>query len=250
MKTDYLVHIMLTTSTGTHMLDSGGEIGRHWQRNQNKTLADFKAEPEAVLDWYCKRDDDGNIIDAHPEVTVSLFHKLTSGIIWQDDLCREFNAMPCHDWRGHYCGISSEQSEWLDMRGFVQPHEYRHAYVDSRSDGWNTYNWENNFSQVIQGHNLELEDAPYVLIQIHNGADVRGGYTDAKLFRLADYTEHHAVLTDDCFFSVENAGGENITLDWHGEWLADGTCASNQDILDFAKACDGNAVTGHQNNDY
>lgn len=242
MNTANLIHTMLTTSTGTHMLDSGGDNGRNWQRNQSKTLADFNAEPEAVLDWYCKRDDDGNIIDAHPEVTVSLFHKLTSGVIWQDDFCREFNAMPCDDWHGGaYYGISSEQSEWLDMRGFVQPHG---------NEGWNTYNWENNFSQVIQGHNLELEGEPYVLIQIHGGADVRGGYTDAKLFRLADYAEHYAVLTDDCFFGVENADGEDITLDWNGEWLADGTCASDEDFLAFAKACDGNAVTGCQNNDY
>mgnify|MGYP003113883225 CR=1 FL=1 len=188
MNTANLIHTMLTTSTGTHMLDSGGDNGRHWQRNQSKSLADFNAEPEAVLEWYCKRDDAGNIIEASPEVTVSLFHKLTSGVIWQDDYCREFNAMPCDDWRGDYYGTSSEQSEWLDMRGFVQPHG---------SDGWNTYNWDNNFSQVIQGHNLELEGEHYVLIQVHNGADVRGGYTDAKLFRLNDYAEHHIVLTDE-----------------------------------------------------
>ena len=225
MNTANLIHTMLTTSTGTHMLDSGGDNGRHWQRNQSKSLADFNAEPEAVLEWYCTRDDAGNIIEAHPEVTVSLFHKLTSGVIWQDD----------------YCRTSSEQSEWLDMRWFVQPHG---------SEGWNTYNWENNFSQVIQGHNLELEGEHYVLIQIHNGADVRGGYTDAKLFRLNDYAEHHIVLTDDCMFWVEDAEGEEVTLDWHGEWIADGTCACDEDFLAFAKACDGKAVTGHQNNDY
>ena len=66
---------------------------------------------------------------------------------------------------------------------------------------------------MIQGHNLELEGEHYVLIQIHNGADVRGGYTDAKLFRLNDYAEHHIVLTDDCMFWVEEAEGEEVTLD-------------------------------------
>ena len=32
---------MITENTGTHMLDSGGVAGRNWQRNKEKTLADF-----------------------------------------------------------------------------------------------------------------------------------------------------------------------------------------------------------------
>ena len=141
MNTETLIHAMLTTNTGTHMLDSGGDYGRNWQRNQGKTLADFQAEPAALLDWYVKRDDDGKIISAHPEVTTSVFHKLTSGIIWQDDLCREFNAMPCDDWRGDYYGTSVDQTEWLDLHGFEQRRG---------CDGWNTYNWAANFSQTMQ----------------------------------------------------------------------------------------------------
>ena len=48
MNTETLIHAMLTTNTGTHMLD-GGDNGRNWQRNQGKTLADFQAEPAALL---------------------------------------------------------------------------------------------------------------------------------------------------------------------------------------------------------
>ena len=241
MNTETLIHAMLTTNTGTHMLDSGGDYGRNWQRNQGKTLADFQAEPAALLDWYVKRDDDGKIISAHPEVTTSVFHKLTSGIIWQDDLCREFNAMPCDDWRGDYYGTSVDQTEWLDLHGFEQRRG---------CDGWNTYNWAANFSQTMQGHDLELNGESYVLIQIHGGADVRGGYTDAKLFRLSDHYEHHAVIMEDCAFSAETAD-EYLGLLWRGEWFnGDGGMADDDDFLAFAIACDGKPVAGDQFNDW
>lgn len=241
MNTETLIHTMLTTSTGMHMLDSGGDYGRNWQRNQGKTLADFQAEPAALLDWYVKRDDAGKIISAHPEVTTSVFHKLTSGIIWQDDLCREFNAMPCDDWRGDYYGTSVDQTEWLDLHGFEQRRG---------CDGWNTYNWAANFSQTMQGHDLELNGESYVLIQIHGGADVRGGYTDAKLFRLSDHYEHHAVVMEDCAFSAETAD-EYLGLQWRGEWFnGDGGMADDDDFLAFAIACDGKPVAGDQFNDW
>ena len=230
MNTETLIHAMLTTNTGTHMLDSGGDCGRNWQRNQGKTLDDFKAEPAALLNWYVKRDDDGNITSAEPEVTTSVFHKLTSGIIWLDDLCREFNAMPCEDWHGGaYYGTSAEQTEWLDLRGFEQRRG---------CDGWNTYNWAANFSQTMQGHDLELNGENYVLIQIHGGADVRGGYTDAKLFRLSDHYEHYAVVVEDCGFSVDIPDNDYLTLDWRGEWINyDGGCATDDDLLAFTTAC-------------
>ena len=238
MNTETLIHAMLTTNTGTHMLDSGGDYGRNWQRNQGKTLADFQAEPAALLNWYVKRDDDDNIISAEPEVTTSVFHKLTSGIIWQDDLCREFNAMPCDDWRGDYCGTSTDQAEWLDNHGFEQRR------------GWNTYNWAANFSQTMQGNDLERDGENYVLIQIHGGADVRGGYTDAKLFRLSDHYEHYAVVIEDCAFSAETAN-DYVGLQWRGEWINDDGCAADDDdFLAFAIACDGKPVAGDQYNDW
>lgn len=241
MNTETLIHAMLTTSTGTHMLDSGGDNGRNWQRNQGKTLADFQVEPAASIDWYVKRDDDGNIISAEPEVTTSVFHKLTSGIIWQDDLCRQFNAMPCDDWHGDYYGTSTDQTEWLNNHGFDQRRG---------CDGWNTYNWAANFSQTMQGNDLERDGENYVLIQIHGGADVRGGYTDAKLFRLSDHYEHYAVVMEDCGFSVETAD-DYFDLYWRGEWInGNGGMADDDDFLTFAIACDGKPVAGDQCNDW
>jgi len=149
--------------------------------------------------------------------------------------------MPCEDWRGDYYGTSADQTEWLDLHGFEQLRG---------CEGWNTYNWAANFSQTLQGHDLDLNGDGYVLIQIHGGADVRGGYTDAKLFRLSDHYEHYAVVMEDCAFSAETAD-EYLALQWRGEWLnGDGGMADDDDFLAFAIACDGKPVAGDQLNDW
>ena len=92
----------------------------------------------------------------------------------------------------------------------------------------------------MQGNELTLEgeygEEKYLLLQIHGGADVRGGYTDARLFKLADHAEFYNVVSEDCGFSDER--GE-ISISWHGEWInSDGGCADDEsDLLAFATAC-------------
>ena len=54
-ETEQQIYNMLTESTGTHFLDSGGGSGRHWQQNKKRTLEDFKKdkvfiyEPDDIL---------------------------------------------------------------------------------------------------------------------------------------------------------------------------------------------------------
>ena len=96
------IYNMLTENTGTHMLDSGGGSGRHWQRNQKKSIEDFKKEPEATLSF----DVSGDWIYLDP--TVSVFHKLTK-VLEENELCKEFNAMKVNKWDSEkYYGLSKE----------------------------------------------------------------------------------------------------------------------------------------------
>ena len=168
MNIENLVFKMLQQNTGIHMCDSGGENGRMWQRNAKKTLKDFKNEPEATLD----------IADGWMDISISTFHHLTR-TLELDKFCDKFNKLPCSDWDGDFYGTSAKQCEWLEGHGFEQ-NKHRREF--------NTYNWDSNLSQVLQGSFLTCDGlGDYVLLQIHNGADVRGGYTDAKLFLASDY---------------------------------------------------------------
>jgi hypothetical protein len=173
MNAKKLIYKMLTENTGAHMLDSGGVYGRNWERNQVKTIEDFENEPEELY-TYSKR---WNELSR----TVSVYHYLSQ--LQTDKVCDKFNAMPCEDWDAeHVYGVSKAQWEWLNE--FFPELEVTATF--------NTYNWDSDLSQILQGSWIEgyrvgvgLER--YLLLQIHGGCDARGGYTDAKLFLPPDY---------------------------------------------------------------
>ena len=195
------IYKMLTENTGTHFLDSGGGNGRHWQRNQIKTIKDFQDEPEATLSFDVFGD------DIHLDSTVSVFHKL-SKVLDECKICKDFNAMKVNNWDSqNYMGVSKEGENFLNSFGFSKL---------ENNETWNTYNWSICFSQVVQGTNLISDNNEnYVLIQIHQGADVRGGYTDAKLFIISDGMdcEHYKVYDDRCSFSVIDPAIDVLTKD-------------------------------------
>jgi hypothetical protein len=172
-----LVYKMLTEGTGVHMCDSGGADNRGWQRNQKKTIKDFMNEDEESYQFDFK----------YNEIyrNVSVFHYLSG--LELDDICEKFNRRQGADWEGELpgnsiYGVSNRASEWLQSNYEVQV-EYT----------FNTYNGDSDLSQILQGSRIKIfndgQDETYYLIQIHNGADARGGYTDAKLFKTSYYSE-------------------------------------------------------------
>lgn len=177
-KTKELVYKMLTECTGKHMCDSGF-YGRHWERNQKKTIEDFENEPEEHIykeGDYIYRD-------------LSVYHYLSE--LQLDEICNDFNKIntDCKDWDAetnddnYIYGVSKEAWQHLNIKADIKV--YR---------SYNTYNYESDLVQTLQGANLTINDEEYILIQIHNGADVRGGYTDAKLFKLNDEDLMHSYL--------------------------------------------------------
>ena len=188
------IYKMLTESTGKHFLDSGGNSNRHWQRNQDRTLQDFINEDEQVFEV----DVENNEVTR----TVSVFHYLAGGgsCLELDEICNEFNELQDNP---------SGNESWADFEiygVFQSGANYLESFEDFKIErSWDTYNGESDLSQVLQGANLEINDESYVLIQIHGGADVRGGYTDAKLFKayeglineyLHEYMDSYELVND------------------------------------------------------
>jgi len=182
--TEKLVYQMLTENTGSHMLDSGGAYGRHWERNQKKTIEEFFNEKEQVIEVNEWKASNG-ILQKEYERTVSVFHYLSG--LDLDDICDEFNRIntDCNDWEGFHYGVSEDASDYLNSIG----------EVDMIRE-FNTYNGESDLSQVLQGAWIEIDNEQYLLLQIHNGCDVRGGYTDAKLFKPCDEYMIHEYLQE------------------------------------------------------
>ena len=180
MNTDLkqLIYEMLTESTGTHMLDSGGAYGRHWERNQRRSLTDFENDkPETITE-------ENGWIDRE----VSVFHFLAGedSALELDYICNNFNDIQsgATDWNAETKSWGVSLEAWDDLTEGNEIEEGR---------TFNTYNGDSDLSQTLQGGWLTINGEEYLLLQIHNGCDVRGGYTDAKLFKCPECIINHCL---------------------------------------------------------
>ena len=184
--TQEVIFGMLTENTGRHMLDSGGSDGRAWQRNAMKTIEDFRAEPEAYFEG-----------GEYPEVGKSTFWLLVNNLEHDQGLTAAYHefakAYPEESWL--------EINElWLDKLGV--PGEGGDFYSDSRFT-FNTYNWSDNWlgDQTLQGTGFGMGGRPYLILQVHGGADVRGGYTKPQVFELVEGLDGFIMAGQDANFS-------------------------------------------------
>lgn len=179
-KLEQTLFSMWQENTGTHFLDSGGAYGRNWQRNQKLTIEALNKKPSGLIEIsYSERW--GVEIYAYN----SMWHHLNA-TLEIDAICEEFNSMPVEDWNGEAAYGLSEKGEFYLLQTLGATFE----------NPWNTYNWENNFDETLQGCNLDIGGESYVLIQYHGGCDVRGGYTDAKLFKIGTWMEDYFIFHD------------------------------------------------------
>lgn len=186
MNTREAIYAMLTTNTGAHLLDSGGAYGRHWERNQVKTIEDFQNGPEAWLDSW-------------GDFTISLFHHLDRTLgSYDEEMDRQYLAFT----------KDSQDSHLEDIANFIEHLGAEELFSD------NSYNHESALSQVIQWTAFEYDGTSYIALQIHQGCDVRGGYTRPYIFQ--GYWEE---LCSE-YGSVSCTGEETHRYDWsNGDWL-------------------------------
>lgn len=185
-KTKQVIYNMLTENTGKHFLDSGGASGRHWQRNELKTIDDFEKE------------DDIKVIDQdtdYPYIIKSLYHHLVNSCTYLEkdtnDLINWINEDPYH-WADNKDGRCA--GSMYDIEDYMRLTYDRDTRIEY------TYNYDNSLSQDIQYISLgDTYDCNIIALAIHNGADARGGLTDYKIFEIEedlfymiyeDYKEH------------------------------------------------------------
>jgi hypothetical protein len=174
-------------STGSHFMDSGGGSGRHWQRNQAKT--DEQLLENKIDIWL---NEDKTRIDVTP--IISIAHVL-KGFHPCDELTNKFrdyyNSLPDNDMTSEFSAIRDWVTDVL---------EAGEIHV------CNTYNDDNLLSQAIQYVRFDTGDDVCWAIQIHQGADIRGGYTDTVICTsdYEDYLQYQTanIRCPQCKFSV------------------------------------------------
>jgi len=161
-----VIYGMVTENTGSNFLDSGDAYGRHHEKNSKKSLDDFLNESVVEYDRFMQMP------------TINVFHFLNNQPFEIDSICEYFNKLNvgCDNWDSDLYGVSREAEEFLETFGA------------ELNEADNTYNHEHHLSQELQFMYIDINNEDYILIQLHQGCDVRGGYTDARLFKL-DFVE-------------------------------------------------------------
>lgn len=174
---------MLTTNTGTHMLDSGGAYGRNWERNQG---VDFEATSPATVEF---RNYNGALDIV---ATLNVYHWLADRLTYDAKLDRRFYRWATRPSRADDPWLQSAEEfvEHLATRG----HEIAGLYGEDKPFTVNTYNGEDMLSQTIQYIYFTMDGDAYVLLQIHGGCDVRGGYTRPYAFALSGQHDDTSIM--------------------------------------------------------
>lgn len=168
-ETERLIHEMLIENTGAHILDSGSVYGRAWERNRRVT--DFHKLPIIHVEV------GKNSLEL---LQLNIFHYLRF-FLERDKISKSLE-------KEFYEIAENKTDSWLTLMMDFTHHLTERGW---EYDGaWNSYNWENLLSQVIQGVSIISPDGElYIMLQIHNGCDVRGGYTKPRFFRLVEEDE-------------------------------------------------------------
>jgi hypothetical protein len=222
---------MLTENTGRHILDSGGAYGRNFERNAGRTVRDFISAPDASLEFttFTRNGELEWWIDA----SLNVFHWLDSILDYDSEADRRFRRWATRGDRKdeHWMTCMEEYPAWLRTRG----HEVTGLYGEGEPFTVNTYNGEDILSQVLQYLYLEIDGTPYVLLQIHGGCDVRGGYTRPRMFRVCDegsdiMDNARATISCGCHGPAgEPLPGMPAARDYPHYWSTDDTCNWYQD---------------------
>ena len=184
---------MLAENTGIHGMDSGGAYGRHWQRNQGMTKADWEALPSGFM-----------MDDAYP--VIRAYHYLKDRLIIteaSEALNREFRAIYDAD----PDVMNTDHETLLERMGY-------------ESQGGYTYNHDNRLSQDFVWSNFEVGLEWFTVLSTHNGADARGGFSTPYVFAICGANDYWVCDIDRAglYCAACHISGEDVPysrVDWY-----------------------------------
>lgn len=203
---------LLTENTGTHILDSGGVYGRHWQTNRK--ISNWNDKPYYFMsgsEWIDKKGKH----NLEVLIYIDLYNFLTERLEIDENtkalrkLWDQFIETPAEHDLYWYQNIENFM-EYLKDLGLEVTGIY--GYGDPFS--FNTYNDENDLTQDFQAHYFEISgtlqsqdtqdtqeiefyEESFILLEIHNEADIRGGYTNPRIFKTDDGIFNYSLIDKD-----------------------------------------------------
>lgn len=195
LTTQDVILSMMQENTGSHFLDSGSAYGRNHERNRSKTWEDLTKNPVRLEASVYTHGD-------KPELELMGYISLAAWL--EANLTYDHEMQECfEEW------LREGDRDYYDLEAMELFADW--MTTDERSNKYgfdvprtiNSYNGECDLSQTIQFVEFQYEGEGRIMLQIHGGCDVRGGYTSPRAFKL------------DC--------------DYFGSWMIDGYgCNSHQ----------------------
>jgi len=173
--TESKIQQMLTENTGVHLLDSGDAYGRNWERNR---AIDISEKDPVIID---------EVIPDNQEVIVSVstYHFLKEHLQYTDwaereteefhQFCKDRSESPQMHMMKKYTGLRVINTFDMDPPGGVLDQILQFIIYDPPL----------GFGDGLAEDMCRIPvDRSWILLQIHGGCDVRGGYTDAVVFEI------------------------------------------------------------------
>lgn len=168
MKTiNNVIESMLKECTGKHFLDSGDYYGRNWEKNQS---INFSKIPMFSYDEHGYTLNVYPFLCAHLSITEKSKH-------FQD----VYNELYAKSQDSHFQDVENF-SQYLIKNNLCQSDNYI-TTQQGINEPINTYNGESALSQVLWYVIFYDGQDYFIILMIHNGCDVRGGYTSPKIFQ-------------------------------------------------------------------
>lgn len=180
-----LLHDMLQENTGIHIMDSGGKNGRLWQRNRK--ITDFRVEHPVSANIY-------SLDDFY--FSVDTFSYLANQLV-RDEECEKLED-------AFYRWAEEQSGSYMGLLQSWQPYEQSSMYWKNADATENTYNHETTVGTfqytpfIYPDEEFAYYNECIIALCIHTGADVRGGYTNPRFFRVEDLASFILRASDMC----------------------------------------------------
>lgn len=166
----------LHENTGAHFLDSGGAYGRHHERNRGKTWEQL-AEPAVRVEAHVYTH--GDVPQLELLGTVSLAAWMEANLEYSPEVQDMFEA---------WVQANDPEGDNYDMQHMEEFAASVHTWRIGDLRVQYTYNMDNDLSQDIQFIEFTMDvdgfDTEFVLVQVHQGCDARGGMGSPKAYQV------------------------------------------------------------------
>lgn len=157
---------MFSESVPHHFLDSGSAYGYNYEENQKRNFDD---EPDVFISEYEGKLDgifinsfkflEENLIDFAENLTIQFWNEIDENDqeVSDEDIIKKLGGEICYERE-------------------------------------NTYNFDTLLDSIFIYCHFEIEGNMYVMLRLHQGSDVRGGYTAPYIFKCEDYIFNHRII--------------------------------------------------------